>query len=147
MRRVLATKYHLPDGVPSAVASLLEGMLVLAPSDRLDVDELIASPQLASFGVTVPAEQPRSAEGLLTVSPPDGFDMMTCGSCDEPPHAAALATLDAAFHRGLRKLGLSSPLAKTLFWTLVYGGMCFAAVWTHLQVPGGSEQVFVLHEP
>ena len=172
VRKVLATKYSLPDHVPSSIAALIEGMLALAPSDRLDIDEIIQSPHLKATGAVIPDDQP------LPYSLLEGSEMFMCGSCEDPsavpvagsPASGVAVALDAR----LRKAGLSLAIVKRKpppplapmplvprclvltrsscacaggLWTLVYGVLCFGAIWSHLQSTSGEKVVhFTLHE-
>jgi len=124
IRSVLSTKYNLPDDVPKAIAALIEGMLSLAPSDRLGVDEIITSHHLKALGTTVPPEGP--ADKSLHV---DGA-VLVCGTCDEN---ATPCPTGGVLDTYLRKVGLSAPHCKRMLWTMLYGSLCVGAIWSHLR--------------
>jgi len=135
VRKVLSTKYRVPDYVPSPIAALIEGMLVICPLDRLDVEEIIASAHFKSTGVAVPNDKETHTVGL------DGD--FVCGSCE------AGDTTDTGCDRAdamLRRVGLSAQSCKRMLWALVYGTLCFSAIWSHLQSSGVEEQHFQVHD-
>ena len=117
-------RYNLPDDVPKAIAALIEGMLSLAPSDRLGVDEIITSHHLKALGTTVPPEGP--ADKSLHV---DGA-VLVCGTCDEN---ATPCPTGGVLDTYLRKVGLSAPHCKRMLWTMLYGSLCVGAIWSHLR--------------
>jgi len=143
IRKVLSTKYCLPDHVPATIAAVLEGMLSLAPGDRMETVEIISCPHFRAAccdaGVdpasVVPDDKSRTV-GL------DEAMMMSCGACEDdapPPNAE---TFDACV---LKRLA-TEPVRRVL-WTLVYAALCGAAIWSHLHSSANDEVRYALDEP
>ena len=141
VQKVLSTKYTLPDHVPRPVAALIEGMLALAPNDRLDVDEMVSSPHLKKLGVQVPTEvKPR------TLSLEDSFHMQ-CGDAVDDSELADGMRIGSGNGGNGKKAAcpdtthfLGSPLFKRVMWTCVYALLCAGAIWSHVQSGDGSSE-------
>lgn len=128
VRLVLATRYKVADCVHRDDARLIQSMLLLAPTDRATLDELAALPLLVATGAlsTEPEEATlvRGADGRV-VAP-----AAPCGECDESTEGPIGSWLRR--HAWLRK-GL---------WTVLYGSLCAAAVWSHLSAPSNDEVLY-----
>jgi len=140
VRQVLSTAYRLPDHVPAPIASLIEGMLVICPLDRLDVEEIIASAHLKSTGVAVPIDSETPTVGL------NSDFVMQCGSCDVADAADNAGIACSKVDAVMRRLGLSVLLCKRMLWVLVYTTLCSGAIWSHLQSSGVEEAHYEVHD-
>jgi len=132
VKKVLGTKYLVPDHVPLPLSALVASMLVLAPSDRASIEELCASPYLEGG---VPPE-PASAAGSSA-----GGDPFLCGSCEEDGLSGDGKAGRGGGRGGAPFSAMSSlpPWIRRSLWMLLYASLCGMALWSHLAAPGASE--------
>jgi len=129
VRLVLATRYQVADCVHADDARLIQSMLVLAPQDRVTVDELCRVPSLVATRALEPLLNNKGRRPGRHSEAPMGA--MHCSSCDDE---------EADGRLGVRPAG-PAWLRKGL-WMLLYGALCVAAVWSHLSAPGTEDVHF-----
>jgi len=108
IRLVTASRYKVPDHVEADDAALIDQMLRLLPHDRATVAELCEHPMLLTTNAITPDRDTLK----LSVSAEDG-------SGEKASHGAFRSILH---RKGVRQL----------LWLLFYGGLCAAALWSHL---------------
>ena len=160
VRRVLETRYTLPDHVPTPLAALLQSMLVIAPYDRATIDELCASPHLALTETTVPPDpyleerarkggrqrRPRRRGGRRLLLRPwrrrGGGGGGGSGGGGVPRDVVGFLLHLAGLGESPKAFRWRQSLTRAL-WFAVYAGLCGAAIWSHMTAP--QHEVVELH--